>query len=196
MCPDAKEIMAVVGYIHSLRCSLNTLRIAFSLHEIPTFGLNIGYSELYRKDGASLAACTVATSASLIDAVSNLQVENKIDIVIESNDHRCLFLLEDFAAQIGSKKQWASTLQRATRDEKAGTECSEEEKVDADTGNEAADSSSDEEDDELGHFGACDSCDSCKSVYSETRSPSQTWTWTLTPATEATKGSIPEIDRS
>ena len=201
--------MAVVNHVKDRRCSLKTLCLAFTFQEARTYPLIVFYDEPKPEDSALSAARTIASCAVLIDAVSSLKVENKIEIVITGGDENCLVVFEDFAAQIGSQKQWATTLQREIGNTKGKEECSEEEEVDADFESDAIESSSDEEDHEDGRYCTCDSCesgcsdscesgcsDSCESVGSEPEPRRHIWTWTLTPATEGTDKSIPETDRS
>ena len=199
ICPDAEEIMAVVEFIKNSRCSLKNLRLAFTFQEVLTYGLIVYYDEPDPKACTLSTACTIASSPVLINAVSNLQVENQIEIVISSDDENCLVPFGDFAAQIGSQKQWATVRQNTTREIKVDEESSKEGKSDADSRSEAIESSSEGKYHEHNRYCRWHSCDSvCSDSESEPEPdpPSYTWAWTLTPAAEATKESIPENDRA
>ena len=190
VCQDAEEIMAVVRYIDNLRCSMKTLRLAFTFKEAPGSGWFLGDDRFCDNDSAFSAARAIASSAVLIDAVSNLQVENKIQIIIESEDEDCLVLFQDFATQIGSEKQWATTFEQSERGSEVDGESAEEEKGSADCGKEAMEDFAYEENDAYSPDCICDSCTSPCSEYDPQM---YIWTWTLTPATNSIK-CIPKTD--
>lgn len=135
--------LGVVRYINILRCSLKTLRLAFTLKEAPgpVWDWDWENRRLDDDDSALSAARAIASSAVLIDAVGNLQVENRIEIVINSTNESCLVYFEDFAAQIGSEKQWTTTLQRSEKGTEVDEESAEEEEGSPDCGSEAMDDS-------------------------------------------------------
>ena len=196
ICPNAEEIMAVVEYVKDRRCSLKTLRLAFTFQEVLTYGLIVFYDEPNPKACTVSTAHTIASSEVFINAISNLQVENQIEIVISSDDENCLVPFEVFAAQIGSQKQWATVRQHTTSEIKVDEGSSKEEEADADSRNEAIDSSSEEEYHECSRYCRCDSVCSDSESEPDSDLPSYTWMWTLTRAAGATGKSNPDIDRS
>lgn len=214
--------MAVLDYVHNLRCSLRTLRLAFAFREFAEDDPANRNRSIYAEWNQMSPASKLCASTKLRNYVFALEVENKTEIIFMSDSEEDFMHFESFANQIGSQKQWAVIPERrAFINKNDGVSVKEEEKnsEDKDPGESihstqdpskaglyepevndggSYESSSEGSSDEGYLPQSADFDGGFSDGYAESDeevyAARYSWIWTLVPATVATKDKIPRVD--